>query len=119
MTKPKRRFSIVGIVVAVAVALGGVAVVYNIDSGEPDTEAAFEAAKDAVLKNLKAPATAQFPEYAAEFVDDLEGGQFRVTSYVDAQNGFGAMIRNDFTCVVVVERDDGSRYVNPFSLVIE
>lgn len=113
-----RQFSVAGIVVAVVVALGGSALVYNIDSGEPDTEAAFGAAKEAVLKNLKAPATAQFPEYVDEFVDDLEGGQFRVTSYVDAQNGFGAMIRNDFTCVVI-QREDGTRYVDPFTIIIE
>ena len=114
----RKRLSVAGISVAIAAALGGVAVVYNIDSGEPDTEGAFETAKAAVLKNLRAPATAQFPEFADEFVDDLEGGQFRVTAYVDAQNGFGAMIRNDFTCVVS-EREDGSCYVNPFSLTIE
>ena len=56
-------------------------------------------AKDYVLQGLKAPSTAEFP---GTF---LEIGEWNVTrnkdvitvrSYVDSQNGFGAMIRSNF-----------------------
>ena len=28
------------------------------------------------------------------------GGRYTVTDHVDAQNGFGAMLRNAYTCIV-------------------
>ena len=58
-----------------------------------------------VKKNLKAPSTADFPVFRETAVDDLGGGRFRVTSYVDAQNSFGAQIRTNYTCVVKGEED--------------
>ena len=51
------------------------------------------AAKDAVLSVLKAPSTAQFAD-----TEDYGNGRYVIT--VDAQNGFGAMIRTTF-CVVL------------------
>ena len=50
--------------------------------------------KEVVLDQLKAPATAKFgaPEVRTSF-DELE-----ISSYVDAENSYGALIRTDFTC---------------------
>ena len=51
-----------------------------------------------VKDTLKAPSTADFPFFSQATFD----GSRRATlsSYVDAQNGFGAMIRTSFVCTV-------------------
>ncbi len=62
---------------------------------------AIETSKEFVLKQLKAPATAQWPRGSANYsCVELGDDQYRVTSYVDAQNSFGAQIRTFYTVVV-------------------
>lgn len=68
-------------------------------------------AKQAVTSNLKAPSTAQFP---GTFLDPDEGWEYykdgdvyTVTSYVDSQNGFGAMIRSSFVVQIKWDGDSG------------
>lgn len=58
----------------------------------------------AVEYSLKAPRTAKFPWTDTRRVEDLGDYRFRIDSYVDAENSFGAMLRNYFTCSVM--RDD-------------
>jgi len=62
---------------------------------------AFVMAKAFVEDRLKCPSTAKFHGgYYNEETTILSDGSFRIQSYVDAQNGFGAMIRTYFVCVV-------------------
>lgn len=50
-----------------------------------------------VKQNLKAPATAEFPDWTADNCNaSANGDTWRVRSFVDSQNGFGAMIRSDY-----------------------
>ncbi len=49
---------------------------------------------------LKAPATAKFPEFNSRMLTEVDDGSYIVKSYVDAQNGFGALIRSDVVCQV-------------------
>lgn len=60
-------------------------------------------------KTLIAPSTAKFP-WIAGYTEYHEtgGGKVLITvhSYVDAQNGFGAMIRMDYNCKVEYEGED-------------
>lgn len=49
---------------------------------------------------LNAPATAKFPEFNIRMLTEADDGSYTVKSYVDAQNGFGALIRSDFVCRV-------------------
>ena len=61
--------------------------------------------RDAVLRRLRAPATAEFPspsEMERRFDEWIVHGE------VDAQNGFGAMIRQRYECAV--ERRSGRRW---------
>jgi len=53
-------------------------------------------AKEFILDRLRAPSTAKFP-WGSEFTVTNSGKIWVVKSYVDAQNGFGAMIRTHFT----------------------
>ncbi len=64
-------------------------------------------AKYAVRARLKAPATADFPEFSYG-VTWAKGCMFDVHSYVDAQNGFGAQIRSWYHASVEYrpEKDD-------------
>lgn len=70
---------------------------------------AYNMSKKFVLESLKSPSTAVFPD-----IDDkkvcifkLEDHKWDVLGYVDAQNGFGAMIRNNYFCSLV---DNGGGY---------
>lgn len=58
--------------------------------------------KPAVCSQLKCPASAQFPVDLISIVgDDVRG--YQISGFVDSQNSYGAMIRNDFTATVAVE----------------
>ena len=60
-----------------------------------------------VKDKLKAPATAKFPSWGDRAdVTDIGNFRYRVSGYVDSQNGFGAMIRTHYVAVV---RDKGGR----------
>lgn len=71
------------------------------------------ACRQFVRNNLKAPSTADFqPCYEASSVYQRER-VFTVNSYVDAQNAFGAKIRNEFTCTAeYISSRDGWMLVN-------
>lgn len=51
-------------------------------------------------QQLKAPATAKWPMLEVARVDTLRDSLYRVTSYVDAQNAFGALLRTSYACTV-------------------
>ena len=69
-----------------------------------DGSGAKAMAPEFVKKHLVAPSTAKFPWLAGTAVRD--GDWWRVRSYVDSQNAFGAMIRNNYECVLR-EKGDG------------
>jgi hypothetical protein len=56
--------------------------------------------KDHVKSILKAPATADFQSFLGRDVKDLGKWHYKVSSFVDSQNSFGANIRTTFTCDV-------------------
>lgn len=68
--------------------------------GAPDDAASM--CQGFVKDRLVAPSTAKFPSvYSAETkTDKLGPGHYRVRSYVDAQNSFGAQIRTPYVCEV-------------------
>ena len=58
--------------------------------------------KPAICNQLKSPASAQFPVELISIVgDDVRG--YQVNGFVDSQNSYGAMIRNDFAATVAIE----------------
>lgn len=56
---------------------------------------AVEHAKNFIIKSLKAPSTAKFPNYN-EIQYAKKNGIWIVSTYVDAQNSFGAMVRTSY-----------------------
>ncbi|UAM97739.1 hypothetical protein K8354_15790 [Polaribacter litorisediminis] len=69
------------------------------------TEAAYSAQKF-VEKQLKAPSTAKFPSLNKANIKK-SNDVYEVSSYVDSQNGFGAMIRSNYT-VKISRKDNGN-----------
>ncbi len=56
----------------------------------------------AVCAQLKAPASARFPtELVSITGNDVQG--YQVNGFVDSQNTYGAMIRNDFSATVIIQ----------------
>lgn len=89
------------VIVAVVGSMGG-----DDDTNSSDTMrlSAFDVCKDFVKDRLRSPGSAKFRNF---FEDDGEvivtgagKGPYTVRSTVDSENGFGALIRTDFTCSV-------------------
>lgn len=61
--------------------------------------ALWSLAQKAVESELKAPSTAKFPASygSADVSFGKSGGLYTVSAWVDAQNGFGAVVRTNFT----------------------
>lgn len=74
-----------------------------------DKIGALVASEQAVRNLLKAPSTAKFPSTSeASITYDSDGG-FVISSYVDAQDSFGAMIRTRYVCrIKEITRDNYS-----------
>ena len=64
-------------------------------------------AQEFVKQGLKAPSTAKFPTLPYDTSTD-GNGLYRVVSYVDSQNSFGAMMRSDWS---VTMRLTGKRWI--------
>lgn len=75
-----------------------------------DDVGAFVFAQEFVKRQLKAPSTAEFPNITADGVSSVPtkspDGQcaFSVRLYVDAQNSFGAKVRQRFHVMVAPEK---------------
>ncbi len=70
---------------------------------------AIVACRNYVRNQLKAPATADFESVLDGIKTwNLGGGKYKVSSYVDSQNGFGAKVRTKFGCYA--ETTDGQNF---------
>jgi hypothetical protein len=56
-------------------------------------------AKRFIEAQLKAPSSADFPWLDYQYTE-LPGHTWRITSYVDAQNSFGAKLRRNWSCTL-------------------
>jgi hypothetical protein len=76
------------------------------DGGAEDV--ALSECQKAIKKELRAPASAVFPEFNADGTSGahMGDGVYIFNSYVDSQNGFGAMLRSKWNCKVR-ELNDG------------
>jgi len=75
---------------------------------EHDSLSAYSMAQVFIKKQLKAPASADFPSMADEQVKVSKVGEakYLVSAYVDAQNSFGAKLRTKWACEVEYVGDD-------------
>lgn len=120
--KKDKKGSGCGTLIVALIVLGVIAGVCG-DGGDsssgggsrPDTGEAVGAwvvCQQFVEDRLQAPATAEYPSGYSNYTTALGGGRFRVDAYVDAENGFGALIRTDFSCTVNYQGNDNWRLEN-------
>lgn len=98
------RHGILTLVIAVAVAGCG-----GGDEKALDRVGAGLICEDFVEDRLRSPGSTEFPKQQIEV---LKADRYTVTGSVDAENGFGALLRSDYRCEL---RLDGNRWhlLNP------
>lgn len=100
---------VLGVVVVVAIkACSGGGGSRSVSSAPKcDATMAHIMASNFVKQRLKAPTTAKFPYTSdpAVSVTPLGDCKFAVVSYVDSQNGFGAMVRSRFSATMTSTPD--------------
>jgi hypothetical protein len=81
-------------------------------------ESAYEYAKKMVEYRLRSPSTAEWQSQSEAIIlsqDEMECG-YQIFSHVDAQNSFGAMIRQDFTITVQFEKESSKWAVRSLNM---
>lgn len=75
-----------------------------------DTTMAYVMSQHFVERQLRAPSTARFPRITDSRVEVTQAGEcrFDVFAYVDAQNGFGATVRQRYIAVMEYEPGRGT-----------
>lgn len=95
-----------GTIVAVLLALGIIGILSPFFDSQSSTDDrsldAWVCAQNVVSESLKAPATADFPSYSGSYVKCIGDNEYRISAYVDAENSFGAKIRQNFTVVLTL-----------------
>lgn len=98
---------VVGKVVGVAIVfffftliIRGCESVLTTSSRTPDRIEALTMAQQFVRDALPTPSTAKFPWPSEHDVEDLGQGRWKVISYVDAENVFGARVRTHYAVVI-------------------
>jgi uncharacterized protein YgiM (DUF1202 family) len=70
---------------------------------------AYNYAEGFVKQRLKSPGSAKFPgiwDGKRDHVTKLGNREYRINSYVDSQNGFGAMLRTNWSCIIFFKGDN-------------
>ena len=79
-------------------------------SDAPDNMGAYVISQNFVKDNIKSPSTADFPIEATNV--KCRGSKFMVVSYLDAQNSFGAKIREQYMCLLIYNGGEWSHKLN-------
>jgi hypothetical protein len=90
--------TVVLVLVVISGVIAGISAFVHHGPGDQSFQA-YDACQGFVKDRLKAPATANFESLMDASVSRV-GQEYTVTAYVDAQNSFGAKLREAFTCVV-------------------
>lgn len=72
-------------------------------------------AQDAIEDRLLSPSSAKFPSYNDFHVTEIGKDKYRVESYVDAGNAYGAILRRNFVIELTITGED-SYIVNSVNL---
>jgi hypothetical protein len=69
---------------------------------------AYSYAEDFVKQKLKSPSSAEFPGTFEkdEHITELGNRKYKINSWVDSQNSFGAQIRTNFSCTITFDGDN-------------
>src|SRR6188768_1469464 len=80
------------------IIIAAIIVMVNFSEKKDDiTSGRIYAATENIIKGrLMSPGSAQFAGYGERSIRALENNLYEVTTYVDSQNGYGALIRTHF-----------------------
>lgn len=67
---------------------------------QDDGVIAYTYSQDYVKQKLRSPGTADFPRASKVGIKRLAPYRYRITAYVDSQNGFGGTVRTNYTCII-------------------
>jgi len=108
--KSKTKINGLGFVVTGIIAIIVIGVMIGVSGGNSskssDNISVWVEAEDIVKDNLKSPSTADFP--ASGNINEIDNNTFKVNSYVDSENSFGAKIRSDFSVTIIKDGDNYS-----------
>lgn len=83
----------------------------TVSSNDVNYSYAITAAQSLVKDALKSPSTAKFPIGGeAAYVVKRNGDDWIVSGYVDAQNRFGAVVRENWIATFTMDITGGSKY---------
>lgn len=71
---------------------------------------AYNTARQFVAQQLRSPSTAEFPSSSNTTISSYGECSFSISGYVDAQNGFGAMVRSHYTAEITRNGEHGWRF---------
>jgi DNA-directed RNA polymerase subunit RPC12/RpoP len=105
---------VVGILVSIIILISLFSLGEENNSSPSDTEAYVKAMRF-VKEQLISPSSAKFPNWDYQI---FQSGDLRWTikSYVDAQNGFGALIRQNYTIIVRYDNERKAWYYESLDL---
>ncbi|WP_424216363.1 hypothetical protein ACN20G_29945 (plasmid) [Streptomyces sp. BI20] len=114
--KRSKLITVGGPAVVVVLAGAGFGTWYALsdDGDKPTSKQAISHCEDYVRDKLKAPASAQFsPEDETGVYPHTLGPdewKYEINGYVDSQNGFGAMIRGNYRCLISTDGTGGDSW---------
>lgn len=77
------------------------------ECGEKNASTAYVMSQEFVKRQLRAPSTAKFPFWPDDYRSQALGEcRYLVNSFVDAQNGFGAMLRSYYRVTLIYDPSD-------------
>ena len=115
----KHLYSVIGLALLIFIAFGSSDDDDGTGSSTYHKILAYNTASDYYVKpRLKSPSTADFPGSTTKsnHVTLLSDGKFKISSWVDSQNGFGAIVRSNWSCEVTIDKEDNVAISN---LIIE
>lgn len=72
------------------------------ECGEKNEILAYVMSQEFVKRRLKAPATAEFPDYSTKITTRALGDcKYKIIAYVDSQNSFGALLRATYSATML------------------
>ncbi|EKE79448.1 hypothetical protein A10D4_12809 [Idiomarina xiamenensis 10-D-4] len=83
-----------------------------------DKSMAYVMGQHFIEKRLKAPSTADFPWMSSDgvYVSVMGNCEFHVRGFVDAQNGFGAMIRTNYSLTLRYSKQSKKWHLESISI---
>jgi hypothetical protein len=93
-----------GIVIIIFLIIGFI-VEASIHSGDGNKVEAWFLAENDVKNTLNSPSSASFPGYDDSYVSDMGNNRYIVRAYVDADNAFGAKLRQNIYVDLTITGD--------------